>query len=69
LTLEGLYDCARLSRELHISRKVAEALMRRCPKQQVPGARKVYVRADHVQQVLDVNLVDVKTDAPLRIVA
>lgn len=69
MTLEGLYDCARLARELHISRKVADAIMRRCPKQQVPGVRKVYVRAEDVQTVLDENLVDVKIDTPIRRVA
>jgi hypothetical protein len=56
LTLEGLYDCARLARELGISRKAAEAIMRRCPKQHVPGLRKTYVRGDHVQELLDENV-------------
>lgn len=54
--LQGLYDCARLSRELGISRKAAEAIMRRCPKQHVPGLRKVYVRADDVRSLLDENV-------------
>lgn len=55
--LAGLYDCARLARELGISRKVAEAIMRECPKQMVPGVRKVYVRADDVQDYLNKHVV------------
>lgn len=54
--LTGLYDCARLARELGISRRAAEAIMRKVPKQHVPGLRKVYVRGGHVQQLLDENL-------------
>jgi hypothetical protein len=69
VTLEGLYDCARLARDLGISRKAAEAIMRRCDKQHVPGLRKVYVRAGDVQRVLDENLVSVKTESVLRSVA
>jgi hypothetical protein len=38
-----LYDCARLARELGVSRKAAEAIMRRLPKVQIEGLRKVYV--------------------------
>jgi hypothetical protein len=53
LTLTGLYDCARLARELGISRRAAEAIMRDAPKQHVPGLRKVYVRAEDAQAVLD----------------
>jgi hypothetical protein len=52
----GLYDCARLSRELGISRKAAEAMMRGLPKQKVPGLRKIYVRGSDVQRRLDENL-------------
>lgn len=58
LELQGLYDCARLVRELGVSRKAAEAIMRRVPKQHVPGLRKVYVRGDDVQRLLDENYVD-----------
>lgn len=57
MTLKGLYDCARLSGELGISRKAAEAIMRDLPKQTVPGLRKVYVRAEDVKQLLDENVV------------
>jgi hypothetical protein len=55
--LHGLYDCARLSRELGISRKAAEAIMRRLPKQHVPDLRKVYVRAEDVRVFLDSHVV------------
>jgi hypothetical protein len=55
--LAGLYDCARLSRELGISRAAAEAIMRRLPKQTVPGLRKVYVRGADVQALLDEHVV------------
>lgn len=55
--LHGLYDCARLARELGISRKVAEKIMRQLPKQTVPDVRKVYVRAADVQKYLDEHVV------------
>lgn len=53
LDLKGLYDCARLARELGISRRAAEAIMRQLPKQHVPNLKKVYVRGGDVQQLLD----------------
>ena len=56
MTLEGLYDCARLARELGISRKAAEKIMRQVPKQHVPGLAKVYVRGTDVQELLDRNV-------------
>lgn len=55
--LDRLYDCSRLARELGISRKAAEAIMRQLPKQQVPGLRKVYVRATDVKAYLDEHMV------------
>lgn len=57
IELAGLYDCARLARDLGISRRAAEAIMRRVPKQHVPGLRKVYVRGADVQALLDENVV------------
>lgn len=54
--LQGLFDCARLARELGISRAAAEKIMRRLPKQHVPGLRKVYVRGPDVQAFLDENV-------------
>jgi hypothetical protein len=56
LELKGLYDCARLARELGISRRAAEAIMRQVPKQQVPGLRKAYVRGGDVQAFLDAHV-------------
>jgi hypothetical protein len=53
LELKGLYDCARPSRELGISRRAAETIMRHVPKQYVPGLRKAYVRGGDVQTFLD----------------
>lgn len=69
LELTGLYDCARLSRELGISRRAAERIMVRLPKQHVPGLRKVYVRGSEVQKLLDDNHVDVTAHRPLGRVA
>lgn len=56
LELAGLYDCARLSRTLGISRTATERIMRHIPKQYVPGLGKVYVRGGDVKQLLDENL-------------
>lgn len=56
LELTGLYDCARIARELGISRSAAEAIMRKVPKQEVPGLRKVYVRGADIQAFLDENV-------------
>lgn len=56
IELAGLYDCARLARDLGISRRAAEAIMRQLPKQHVPGLRKVYVRGADVQTLLDENV-------------
>ena len=53
MTLEGLYDCARLARELGISRKAAEAIMRQLPKVHIDGLRKVYVAGDDVSAYID----------------
>lgn len=53
LEIAGLYDCARLSRELGISRHAAEAIMRELPEQRLPGLRKSYVRGGDVQALLD----------------
>lgn len=40
--------------------------MLRVPKQHVPGLRKVYVRGEDVQKLLDENYIDVRLKAPLR---
>ena len=57
LELKGLYDTARLARELGISRRAAEAIMRQIPKQNVPDLRKAYVRGGDVQTFLDEHVV------------
>lgn len=53
LELAGLYDCARLARELGISRTAAERIMQLTPSQKVPGLRKNYVRGGDVEALLD----------------
>lgn len=55
LELRGLYDVGRIRRELVVSRATAEALMRRGPKQKVPGCRKLFIRGRDLQRVLDEN--------------
>lgn len=54
--LQGLYDCARIVRELGMTRKCAEKLMQGLPQQHVPGLAKRYVRAGDLQKRLDENL-------------
>lgn len=54
--LPGLLDCAALQRELGVTRAAAETIMRRLPKQHVPGLRKVYVRRSDVKHLLEQNL-------------
>ncbi len=51
--LPHLLDCAGLQRELGVKRAVAEAIMRALPKFSPPGVRKVYVRRDHVLQLIE----------------
>ena len=53
LELQGLYDCARIARELGISRSAAERIMQQIPKQKVPGLRKNYARGGDIQSFLD----------------
>lgn len=50
--LPRLLDCAKLARELGISRSAAEAIMRKLPKVEIEGLRKVYVQRADVQQLL-----------------
>ena len=57
IELTGLFDEARIVRELRVGRKVAAAMMRALPKQTVPGVRKTYVRAGDLQRWLDENRV------------
>jgi len=51
--LPELLDCAKLARELGITRAAAEAIMRRLPKVHPEGLRKTYVRRSDVQAYLD----------------
>ena len=51
--LPGLLDCAALARELGIKRAAAEAIMRRLPKVEVDGLRKVYVKRADVARLLN----------------
>lgn len=53
LELAGLYDCARIARELGISRSVAERIMQQVPKQLVPGVRKNYARGGDIEAFLN----------------
>lgn len=54
LELHGLYDCARIARDLGIKRATAEKYMRACRTvQRAPDSRKVFVRGDELQRVLD----------------
>ena len=55
IELAGLYDCARLSSDLGISRRAAEAIMRELPKHTLPGLRKVYVGGGDVSELLKRN--------------
>jgi len=51
--LPELLDCAKLARELGITRASAEAIMRRLPKVQPDGLRKTYVRRSDVAAYLE----------------
>lgn len=52
-TLPELLDCAKLARELGVTRAAAEAIMRRLPKVHLEGLRKVYVRRSDVQAYIE----------------
>jgi hypothetical protein len=51
--LPELLDCAALMKELCVKRAAAEKIMRQLPSVQIEGLRKVYVRRDHVQQLIE----------------
>lgn len=51
--LPELLDCAKLARELGITKAAAEAIMRHVPKVHPEGLRKVYVRRADVNEYLD----------------
>lgn len=51
-TLPALLDCRALADELNITEAAALAIMRKLPKVQVDGLRKVYVKRDDVSDLL-----------------
>lgn len=53
--LPKLLDTKGVCEELGVKRGVAEAIIRRCPKQLIPGCRRVLVRRDDVLLLLDKN--------------
>src|ERR1700680_1289630 len=52
LSLGELMDCATVQRELGVSRKAAEAIMRQLPKGEFDGLRKVYVKRADVERLV-----------------
>lgn len=51
--LPQLLDAKRLAAELGVTRSAAEAIMRKLPTVNIDGLRKVYVRRDHVQELIE----------------
>jgi hypothetical protein len=56
--LPELLDCRRLMAELHVSRSVAEKLMRRLPLVVFEDVRKVYVRRQDVAALIESSTVE-----------
>lgn len=54
--LPELIDTRTIAEELGVNRGVAEALMRRLPKQEIPGCRRLFVRRTDVERLLAQNL-------------
>ena len=50
--LPELLDAKRLAAELGITRSSAEAIMRRLPKVEIEGLRKVFVKRSDVERLL-----------------
>jgi hypothetical protein len=50
--LPQLLDCRSLAAELAVKRSTAQAIMRRVPKVEIPGLRKVFVRRDDVHRLI-----------------
>lgn len=67
--LPKLIDAAGLQRELGVKRATADAIMQRCPKVTIPGVKKVYVRRDDVERLLEESTQHVVAKKPLRSVA
>jgi uncharacterized protein YjiS (DUF1127 family) len=56
--LPRLMSTRQIMDELGVTRAKAEAIIRRIPKQEIPGCRALLVRRDDVQRVLDQHLRD-----------
>lgn len=54
--LPQLVDTRTIAEELGVKRAVAEAIIRRLPKQEIPGCRRLFVRRDDVEKLLDQHL-------------
>jgi hypothetical protein len=52
MTLPKLIDCKGIQEEMGIKRSAAEALMRKVPKVQIEGHRKVFVRRADLEEYL-----------------
>jgi hypothetical protein len=52
-TLPELIDCRGIMREVRVSRRTAEAIMRNCPVITVDGLRRVFVRREDVERYLE----------------
>jgi hypothetical protein len=58
MTAEGrppgaLLDCAAIARELGVSRRASEAIMRQLPVTSFPGLRKLYVKRADLERLID----------------
>lgn len=56
--LPRLLDTKGICQELGVKRTVAERIIEKVPKQQIPGCRKLLVRRSDVLRLLDENLKD-----------
>ena len=54
--LPRLVDCRAIQTEVGVKRATAEAIMQQLPKVVIPGHRKVFVRREDVQQLLDARM-------------
>jgi hypothetical protein len=51
--LTELVDCRAIMREVGVSRRTAEAMMRNCPVVTIDGLRRVFVQREDVQRYLE----------------
>ena len=52
VSLPKLMDCRAIMLEMGVKRTAAEAIIRACPKVEIDGVRKVYVRQSDVERYL-----------------